>query len=89
MHLTARPWLWFGCLVALGAGSGSLLAQNHPCGNNETVVLGDTLYEIAQRCNTTVEKILRLNPEITDPDRIAVGITLAVKRMEKRGQRQN
>jgi LysM repeat protein len=35
-----------------------------------TVRPGDTLSEIAARCNTTVAELLRLNPEIQDPDLI-------------------
>ncbi len=34
---------------------------------------GDTLTRIARRYNTTVEAILKANPEITDPDFIRVG----------------
>jgi len=34
---------------------------------------GDTLYIIAQRNNTTVEKLIELNSDITDPDKLEVG----------------
>lgn len=34
---------------------------------------GDTLYIIAQRNNTTVEKLIELNGDITDPDKLEVG----------------
>ncbi len=34
---------------------------------------GDTLYSIARRFNTTVDEILSLNPQITDPDLIFPG----------------
>jgi len=78
MHRNHASGLWLGCLLTLGAVTDPAMAQNYPCGNNETVVYGDTLYEIAQRCNTTVETILRLNPEIGNPNNISVGTTLAM-----------
>jgi LysM repeat protein len=34
---------------------------------------GDTLFKIAQRFGTTVEAILKANPEITDPNVISIG----------------
>lgn len=42
-----------------------------------TVMPGDTLYRIAQRHNTTVERILELN-NIPDPDRLTVGMKLNI-----------
>lgn len=42
-----------------------------------TVRSGDTLFNIAQRYNTTIEAILALNPR-TNPDRIYVGETLII-----------
>jgi LysM repeat protein len=38
-----------------------------------TVKPGDTLSEIAQFWGTTVEYLLKVNPEIEDPDLIYVG----------------
>ncbi|MBM7622622.1 LysM peptidoglycan-binding domain-containing protein [Sporohalobacter salinus] len=37
---------------------------------------GDTLFLIAQRYNTTVANLLRINPEIEDPDNIQVGMKI-------------
>lgn len=37
------------------------------------VVHGDTLTKIAGRCNTTVAKIMSVNPELTDPGFIVSG----------------
>jgi len=38
-----------------------------------TVQPGDTLFIIAQRNNTTIEKLIELNSDITDPDKLTVG----------------
>ncbi|WP_066634828.1 BsuPI-related putative proteinase inhibitor [Desulfolucanica intricata] len=43
-----------------------------------TVRTGDTLYIIARRYNTTVERILELNPSITNPNIISVGQVIVV-----------
>jgi len=39
---------------------------------------GDTLFVIATRFNVTVESILRLNPEITNPDSISAGQVIMI-----------
>lgn len=43
-----------------------------------TVQTGDGLYRIAQTYGTTVDAILALNPEVTDPDLISPGQTLRI-----------
>lgn len=42
------------------------------------VCTGDTLWNLAKECNTTVEEIMRYNPEIKDPDLIYVGQILVI-----------
>jgi len=44
-----------------------------PCQDPYTVTLGDTLTQIASRCETTIPAILELNPDIINPDLIFVG----------------
>jgi spore coat assembly protein SafA len=39
---------------------------------------GDTLFFIARRFGTTIDAILKANPQITDPDRIFVGQVITV-----------
>lgn len=39
---------------------------------------GDTLFSIARRFGTTVNNILRVNPQITNPDLIFVGQIITV-----------
>ncbi len=46
------------------------------CGPTYVVRPGDWLSKIARNCNTTVEAILALNPNITDPDAISTGMVL-------------
>jgi LysM repeat protein len=43
------------------------------CGDSETVVSGDTLRKIATRCGTTVDALMRANPQITDRNKIFPG----------------
>jgi|GEM_PF-923191 len=53
-----------------------------PCGDTYIVQAGDTLSEIAELCGTTVEAILNLNPEISDPGQIFTGQILRIPRVE-------
>lgn len=46
------------------------------CGARVSVGPGDTLSRIAGRCGTTVTAILRMNPQITNPNVIHVGQTI-------------
>lgn len=64
--------------VAALALAGLPAAAQSPCGPAVTVSLGDTLYEIAQNCETTVEALVRDNEIIDDPNLIRVGWTLEV-----------
>jgi len=47
-----------------------------PLPDTHTVVSGDTLSEIAERYNTTVRELLRLNPDILNPRIIYLGQVL-------------
>ena len=44
-----------------------------------TVVRGDTLYKIAAKYNTTLNNILKLNPDIKNPSLIKPGQKIRVK----------
>ncbi len=52
------------------------------CGDSVTLGDDETLFRIAQRCNTTVDAILASNPGITDVTRIAVGTRIALPAAE-------
>lgn len=43
-----------------------------------TVVAGDTLFFLARRFGTTVDVLLRANPQITDPNRLSIGQVICV-----------
>ena len=58
-------------LASLGI-SGPALAQES-CGDSVSVVRGDTLRKIADRCDTTVDAIMRANPTIKDRNLIYPG----------------
>ena len=55
-----------------------VVTQPCPNGITYTVMPGDTLFGIAQRFGVTVEAILRLNPQIVNPDQLQVGETLCL-----------
>lgn len=48
-------------------------AEAGPCGASVRLASGDTLYSIARRCETSVDAILRANPQIEDPQQLQVG----------------
>lgn len=48
-----------------------------------TVKAGDTLYRIAQRYGVSVDQILRINPQITDPGEIYPGQMIVIPTGEK------
>lgn len=62
------------------AKAAALSAQlpSEPCGITYTVQPRDTLSTIAEDCVTTVEAILELNPEVTNPNLIFVGQKLQI-----------
>ena len=66
-------------------GSGEIvtnaLAQS-PCGDTYIVLPGDTIEGIAELCGVTVEAILELNPEITDPDDLFPGQIIRIPKAE-------
>ncbi|MCB0127038.1 MAG: LysM peptidoglycan-binding domain-containing protein, partial [Caldilineaceae bacterium] len=53
-------------------------AAQSPCQATETVVAGDTLREIANRCNTTVTELLAANPQIRNRNLIYPGQVLTI-----------
>lgn len=69
-----RLWLILGILLALIGLAVPVIAQ--ACGTSVTVQSGDTLWDIARRCDFTVPAILDVNPEIVEPSVINVGTTI-------------
>lgn len=72
---TPMKALALSLLIAGGAflESSSPAAAQSRCGAAVTVRSGETLQRIASRCGTSVATILRINPRITNPNRIFVG----------------
>lgn len=62
--------------LTFGGGAPWAAAQDSPCGDTVTVTAGDTLWNIARRCNTTIEAIMQANPSITDRRLVYVGQVL-------------
>lgn len=65
-------------VVALVPAGTALAQDDGACGSTYTIVVGDTLYSIAQTCGTTVEALLDANTSITDPSVIYVGTELTI-----------
>lgn len=63
---------------------GSLFSRPSPggaqgvCGDTYVVLPGDTLSEIADKCGTTVQDILAINPSIENPQDIFVGQVISI-----------
>lgn len=58
-------------------------AQNQPTsieGETYTVVAGDVLWRIAKKSQLSIEELLSLNPQITNPNRIYVGQKIVVSK---------
>ncbi len=53
-----------------------------PCGDTYIVLPGDTLESIADLCGTSVEAILEINPEVTDPDNLYTGQIIRIPDIE-------
>ncbi len=68
-------------LIALLSGVRAAAAQT-PCGESYTVVYGDTLREIAGRCDISVEAILEANPSVENRNFIYVGQVLQMPEPE-------
>jgi LysM repeat protein len=67
-------------ISAVSLVSAKPLSQVQPqsCPASITVVAGDNLSRIAQRCNTTVQALLQANPQINDPQLLYVGQVLRI-----------
>lgn len=70
--MNAKKFIQFFVLVAvvLSAFATTSSAFAAGCGSSVTVVKGDTLRKIAERCGTTVSALRRANPEIGSGDLI-------------------
>jgi LysM repeat protein len=74
-------------LVSLLLNSGFLSSlqianAEGPCGDTYIVLPGDTIESIAELCGTTVEAILEINPEITNPDNLYPGQIIRIPDIE-------
>jgi N-acetylmuramoyl-L-alanine amidase len=57
-------------------------SADSPCGDTYIVLPGDTIDSIAALCGTTVDAILEINPEITDPDILYPGQIIRIPEIE-------
>ena len=67
-------------MVLLPAGQRTASAAAAAAGKKyHWVKRGETLYLIAQKYGTTVERIMELNPQLKNPNRLSVGQAVRVK----------
>lgn len=74
--LNSVRMLGAAAMLALGLiviSAGSPAQAQSLCGSRVDVRPGDTLSRIAARCGTTVTAILRMNPQITNPNVVHLG----------------
>lgn len=71
-----QSFVFVAMLLAMFATASSAFAAG--CDSSVTVVKGDTLYKIAQRCGTTVSDLQQANPEIGSGNLIFPGQVLQV-----------
>jgi LysM repeat protein len=65
--------------LALGLAAVTTLAQaRSACAGAVTVARGDTLSDIARRCDVKVDALVEANPDIHDRHRISVGMTVVI-----------
>lgn len=74
--MNGRLRIAFIAAVALGALTSATLAQS-PCGTTTTAAEGETLAEIAERCDVTVAELREANPAV-EGDQPAAGATIAL-----------
>ena len=72
--ITNPSHVWVGLEIAVPQRGGAPAA---PPRASYTIAPGDNLWSLAQRWDTSVEEILRVN-EIADPDSIRIGDTLVI-----------
>ncbi len=65
------------CLLVIAIPAQTVTAQG-PCGSSYVVLPGDTVGEIALLCEITVANLLEANPQISDPNRLLIGMTLSI-----------
>jgi LysM repeat protein len=77
---TGKAGNLIAALVVAGASflipAGPVQAQAGRCGDRVTVGFGDSLYAIAERCDTTVPAIMAVNPLLPSPLFLFPGMTL-------------
>jgi tyrosinase len=71
--ITNRNLIYEGQRLAVPNGNAPAPAPAPAPGQTYVVVRGDTLRSIAARFGTTVDEILKLNPDIKDANKIVVG----------------
>lgn len=65
-------------LFVSGAQAVQSQNTNAPCGDSYTVLLGDTMYEIALYCQVSFPALVAANPQIANPNRIYPGQVLVI-----------
>ena len=82
--LSARVFVYAFVILTLFFNSSSVIftAAQGPCGDTYIVLPDDTIQDIANLCGTTVDAILKINPEIADPDNLYTGQIIRIPEVE-------
>ena len=76
---------FFLVTILINFSSESLVLETSaqgPCGDTYIALPGDTIEDIADLCGTTVEAILSINPEISDPNDLFAGQIIRIPKVE-------
>ncbi|MFP4517855.1 MAG: DUF5818 domain-containing protein [Oceanicaulis sp.] len=80
--MTFRTLLAAGAVAVAGWSTAAIVAApaeaQSRCGARYAVEYGDTLYQIAQQCRVSMDRIMRLNPRL-DPRALEVGQVIALE----------
>jgi LysM repeat protein len=78
-EITNANWIYEGQrLIVNGSGGNPNPAPMPPAVSSYTIQPGDTLKKIAARFNISVEQLLQVNPQITNPNWIYTGQVISI-----------
>lgn len=80
-----QPWRAGALVQVLPQGSENGVAEQPACAPAYTVQEGETLGEIAARCEVPLHSLLTANPQIANPNRVAAGESISIPALAGRG----
>ncbi len=80
-----QPWRAGALVQVLPQGSENGAVEQTACAGAYTVQEGETLSEIAARCEVPLQSLLTANPQIANPNQVAAGESVSIPALEGRG----